>query len=247
MVHQSAADGFGSAASTYQKARPNYHPELIAGFLERYGAGDVLEIGSGTGIFTQPIVKGGAKVVAVEPVAAMRDRLTEAVPGVDVCDGTAEALPVGSNSFDTVAVAQSFHWFDYPAALDEIDRVLRPGGHLVTVWNVKAGDAPWFARYMGIVDRHAGDTPRHADMRWRAAIDADHRFQLVEDWAIDHPRPTDKAGIVSRALSTSFISALPDDDQNAVASELIAMLDDVQEPLSFPYRAELQAWETKQR
>ena len=65
--------------------------------------------------------------------------------------------------------------FDYLPALDEIHRVLEPGGHLVTVWNVKDGDAARYRRYMEIVDRHADDTPRHADMRWRRAIDAPHR------------------------------------------------------------------------
>lgn len=246
MVHGAAAAGFGRDASTYQRARPSYHPDLVTRFISRYGSGATLEIGAGTGIFTQQIVDQGVSVVAVEPVEEMRQRLLNRVPAVDARDGTAEQLPVEADSFDTVAVAQSFHWFDFELALDEIHRVLRQGGHLVTVWNVKVGDVAWFKKYMEIVDRYAGDTPRHADMRWRAAIDADRRYEIVDDWHIDHPKQVDKAGIVSRALSTSFIAALPDHDRNLVAAEILRALESVDEPLDFPYRAELQAWRTDQ-
>lgn len=242
MVHDAAARGFDRDASTYQRARPSYHPELVARFVERYGTGAVLDVGAGTGIFTRQLVEHGVSVVAVEPVAGMRQQLIDALPTVDVRKGTAEALPVESDSFDSVVVAQSFHWFDYGVALDEIHRVLRQGGHLVTVWNVKDGDADWFKGYMKIVDGYAGDTPRHADMRWRAAIDADPRYELVDDWRVDHPRRVDKAGVVSRALSTSFIAVLPDAARDEVATALLRVLDAVDEPLEFPYRAELQAW-----
>jgi SAM-dependent methyltransferase len=242
MVHEAAAAGFGRDASTYQRARPSYHPDLVARFIGRYGSGAVLEIGAGTGIFTRQIVDRGVSVVAVEPVEEMRRRLLDAVPGLDVRDGSAEQLPVETGSFDSVVVAQSFHWFDLQPALDEIHRALRRGGHLVTVWNVKDGEVAWFKKYMEIVERYAGDTPRHADMRWRAAIDADQRYELVDDWCIDHPRRTDKAGIVSRALSTSFVAALPDADRDSVAAEILHVLEPVDEPLDFPYRAELQAW-----
>jgi SAM-dependent methyltransferase len=245
MVHGAAAEGFDREPATYQRGRPSYHPDLIARFVERYGRGAVLEVGAGTGIFTQQIVEHGVHVVAVEPVAGMRERLIDAVPNVDVREGTAEALPVEAASFDTVVVAQSFHWFDYELALDEIHRALHQGGHLVTVWNVKDGSAEWFKGYMEIVDRHAGDTPRHADMRWRAAIDADRRYDLVDDWRRDHPRLMDTDAVLARAMSTSFIAALPDEDREAVATDLTRVLETVEAPLEFPYRAELQAWRTE--
>lgn len=242
MVHDAAARGFDREASTYQHARPSYHPDLVARFAGPYGTGAVLEIGAGTGIFTRQIVDEGVSVVAVEPVAGMRQRLCDALPTVDVREGTAEALPLASGSFDAVVVAQAFHWFDWGPALDEIHRVLRHGGHLVTVWNVKDGVAEWFKAYMEIVDRHAGDAPRHVDMRWRAAIDSDVRYDLVDDWQMAHPQPTDRDGVVARALSTSYIAALTDDDKADVVADLRRVLANVAEPLEFPYRSELQAW-----
>lgn len=242
MVHRAAETGFGEEADRYKTARPSYHPLLVERFINTFGNGRVIEIGAGTGIFTKQLAAHGVNVVAVEPVEAMRQVLTSDLPGADVRSGTAEDLPVAQESFDVVVVAQSFHWFDYERALDEIHRVLCPGGHLVTVWNVKAGDASWHLSYMEIVDRYADDTPRHADMKWRRAIDDDSRFELVDDWQIDNSQPTDEDGIVSRALSTSFIAALPSDRKSGVADEIRAAIQGARAPLLFPYRGELQAW-----
>ena len=70
-----------------------------------------------------------------------------AVPDVDVLDGTAEQIPYPDNTFDTVLVAQAFHWFDQDVALAEIARVLKPGGGLGLVWNEDDSDAaPWLAK-----------------------------------------------------------------------------------------------------
>ena len=219
----------------------------MARFVDAFGRGRVLEIGAGTGIFTAHLMAGGVDVVAVEPVEAMRRVLTERLPGVTVAPGTAEDLPADADSFDVVVVAQAFHWFDHRPALDEIHRVLRPGGHLVTVWNVKDGSAAWYRRYMEVVERYADDTPRHADRRWRQAIDDDRRFELVDDWQVDNSRLTDADGVVERALSTSFIAALDDDEKRVVAADLRAALVGVELPVRFPYRGELQAWASAAR
>lgn len=79
-------------------------------------------------------------------------------------------------------------------------------------------------------------------MRWRAAIDSDLRYELVDDWDMERPQPMDKDGVVARALSTSYIAALADDDRASVVADLRRVLARVAEPLEFPYRSELQAW-----
>ena len=65
-------------------------------------------------------------MTAVEPIEAMRAQAAAAVPSATLLDGTAEAIPLDDGSVDVVTVAQAFHWFDAPAALVEIARVLRP-------------------------------------------------------------------------------------------------------------------------
>ena len=245
-MHESASSGYRSGADLYRHARPAYSPALIERFVRRFGAGSVVDLGAGTGIFTAQVDRVGVSVVAIEPVAEMRARLAAELPDVEVANGTAEAIPLADGQVDTVVAAQAFHWFTAGPALDEIHRVLRPGGHLVTVWNVR-GDCDWMGEYDAIQKPYEGDTPRHATMRWRAAIEADARFRLVDDWGTDNPLVTTVDGVVARALSTSFVAALPDDERADIAERLRALLRPYGPTITFPYRSELQAWQRGER
>ncbi|MDJ0768930.1 MAG: class I SAM-dependent methyltransferase [Ilumatobacter sp.] len=241
-IHRSAAGGYSARAETYRDARPGYPPELVDRFVERYRGGSTIELGAGTGIFTRALAERGVAVMAVEPVAEMRHELEQHVPGVQVLDGTAERIPVGDAEAATVLAAQAFHWFDHAVALDEIARVLVPGGHLVTAWNVRDLSVPWVAAVTEIIERHAGDTPRHVSMVWRRAIEGDARFELADDWHCDHPVATDADGVVARTLSTSFIGALDGGEQARVVADVRAVVEPLGDRFDYPYRAELQAW-----
>ena len=243
MVHESAAAGYRNRAGTYQDARPAYHHALVDRFVARYAEGLVADVGAGTGIFTAQLVDAGVEVVAVEPVAEMRDLLAVRLPAVTVLAGTAENLPLEEGAVHTVVAAQSFHWFDHARALDEIHRVLRPGGFLVTVWNVRDESVSWAAAYNSVQERYEDDTPRHHSMVWRRAIDEDVRFGPVGDWSVDNAQPSTVEGVVGRFLSTSFIAALPADEQNRVAREIRNIVAPYGPTLDFPYRSELQAWQ----
>src|SRR5207248_10965878 len=86
---------------------------------------------------TRTLAPTGARLIAVEPVNGMRRKFRELLPEVPVVAGVAEAMPFRDVSLDAVTVAQAFHWFDGPAAIAELHRVLRPGGRLGVVWNVR--------------------------------------------------------------------------------------------------------------
>ncbi len=241
LVHEAASVGFSRNIDRYQRGRPTYHPETAKRVAERY-AGLIVELGAGSGIFTRQLVDEGLEVVALEPVVAMRTALAANVPEADVRVGTAEHIPIHDNSVDTVVAAQSFHWFDHGPALDEIQRILRPDGHLVTVWNVRDESVPWVAEFGSIIEEHAGDTPRHRSMRWRQAIRADERFAPIDEWRIPNPMLTTVDGVVDRALSTSFIASLPDDVMNEVADRIRGAIAPLGTDIEFPYRSCLQAW-----
>lgn len=241
-LHSAAATGFARQAHAYQEARPSYNETIVAHVVERFGAGRVVDLGSGTGKFTEQLVAAGVAPIAVEPVTAMRGELHRLLPTADVRSGSAEAIPVEDNSVDTVVVAQAFHWFNHELALEEIARALVPGGALVTVWNVRDNDDPLVQAYTQIIEQHAGDTPRHKTMLWRTAIDADSRFELVDDFTVANPWDTDVDGVVNRALSTSFIGALEPEVQHDFVRELRQAIEPFGPHISYAYRGELQAW-----
>jgi SAM-dependent methyltransferase len=210
--------------------------------VDRYGSGIVIELGAGTGIFTRQVMELGVKVIAIEPVYSMRDALSTGLPEADVRVGQAENIPLDDNTVDTVVASQSFHWFDYRPALDEIYRVLRLGGHLVTAWNVRDNNVDWVAACSAVLDRYAGESPRHRSMAWRRAINSDARFGSIDEWRIDNPFPTTVEGIVDRTLSTSFIATLSQERQQDVTGQIRAIVEPLGPSLDYPYISQLQAW-----
>ena len=242
LVHEAATTGYARDTDRYHRSRPSYHPEIADRVAERYGQYGLIELGAGTGIFTRQLVDAGVVVIALEPVISMRTTLSEAVPEADVRVGAAEQIPVADNSADTIVASQSFHWFDYEPALNEITRVLRLGGHLVTVWNVRDESVGWMAAYTDIIDRYSGDTPRFRDMSWRRAINADPRLAPVDEWRVVNPQLTTPHGVVDRALSTSFIAAMTPERQAEVEEQIMALVEPLGPSIEFPYVSQLQAW-----
>jgi len=91
------------------------------------------------------------------------------------------AIPMGSGSVDVVVAAQASHWFAHRAVMDEVWRVLRPGGTLALVWNTLDCEVDWVRRFQRIVQ--AASPPR----RGQAAAAATHASP--EEWlkALRHP------------------------------------------------------------
>ena len=229
MINEAAAVGFGRGADDYVAARPSYPSAVFDLLADELGLGpetDVLDLAAGTGKLTEDLVARGARVVAVEPVAAMRERLVALLPDIDARDGTAEALPLDDASVDLVTVGQAFHWFDAPTALAEIRRVLRPGGGLAMIWNVRDETVDWVRELGEIKDEVDGGPPyrHHRDADWEGLVDADGGYDAyTEDW---FPNWQDASVeiVVGRTASTSWISALPDDRREAVLDDVRALL-----------------------
>lgn len=226
-VHHAAQDGFGREAGTYEQGRPDYPAALARWLAETMDLGPgrtVADVGAGTGKFTRLLVQGGAKVIAIEPVDAMREQLQALLPEVRALAGSAGAIPLPDASLDALTCAQAFHWFASNETLDEFRRVLKPGGRLGLVWNVRDESVDWVAQITRIITPYQGDAPRFHSGAWRRPFPHPGFGELVEQrFTHTHVGPPQRV-IVERFLSVSFIAALPPADKAAVRRQLEALI-----------------------
>jgi ubiquinone/menaquinone biosynthesis C-methylase UbiE len=126
----------------------------------------------------------------------------------EVVAGTAEQIPLPDNSFDVVAVAAAFHWFDAALALGEIGRVLRRGGKLAILWNERDPSDATQRALTALLEPHRRDEPRQADEAWLAAFAGDARFTPLVKRDFVHQHTFREETLVERVRSISFVATL---------------------------------------
>jgi SAM-dependent methyltransferase len=249
-IHDSAARGFDSGAEAYERGRPGYPSAAIDLLVSELGlrpGTTIVDLAAGTGKLTRSLIPTGARVIAIEPVPAMRAQLARTVPAADAMAGTAEAMPLADASADAVLVAQAFHWFNTPAAAREIHRVLRPGGGLGVVWNVWDDTIPWVARMQRLVGAYRGDTPQRGTSAWREQLVSTALFTPLADRTLSNVVTGSLDILLARTASISFIATLPDAERAKVLEDVRAVISDEHPealergPLEMPYVTQV-AW-----
>lgn len=141
---------FTSRVDTYVKYRPSYPTAVIDLLRAECGLTNdavVADVGSGTGIFTELLLKNGNEVFAVEPNEAMRtaaEQLLQSYSRFKSIGGSAEATTLSPVSVDLVTACQAFHWFDRERARAEFVRILKPNAFVALIWNDRRLDSTPF-------------------------------------------------------------------------------------------------------
>ncbi len=226
-VHPAAAAGFDRGVDAYVRGRPDFPPAAVAwlrGDLALRAGKTAIELGAGTGKFTRLLVETGVNVIAADPSVAMLERLCRELPHVTALRARAQAIPLADASADAVICAQAFHWFASSASLAEIHRVLRPGGVLGLIWNVRDESVEWVRKLTDIMAPHEGDAPRYYHGEWRRVFPAPG-FGPLQQRAFPHEHvgPSERV-IVDRVASVSFIAALDETARMSVLEQVRALI-----------------------
>ncbi len=208
---------FGQAAGMYSAARPSYPRDAVAWLLGN--AAHVVDVGAGTGKLTQVVRDLGRAVTAVDPDWRMLQQLARDVAGVVTHVGTAESMPLPDASADAVLLGQAWHWVDVPDASQECGRVLRPGGVLGLVWNVRDERVAWVAALTDVMHGSAAE-----DMIALGAVSLGPPFGALQERRWEWSRELRPEQIVDLAASRSYLITLPEPDRAAVLDDVRGLL-----------------------
>ncbi|TIA94146.1 hypothetical protein E3P81_00357 [Wallemia ichthyophaga] len=226
-VHSIAKEGFGPNSNLYDEHRPSYSEEAVSEIIRNIPnkPARVLELGSGTGIFTRALLSHTTteiqSLIAAEPSEDMRKTCADSLNNdivkgreVEVIEGTFEHIEAEDDLFDIVIIAQAYHWCaDYDKSLKELKRVMKPHGKLALTWNMEDKyNKKWVANARNIYEKYDVGTPQYRLGEWKALFDTDAYRSYYK--GVDYNKylrhlPLSLQGYKDRQSTKSFINILP--------------------------------------
>ena len=203
---------FSEKATDYAVARPDY-PAALFELLRKCRAPNqnvvVADIGAGTGLLTEGLLKSGYQVVAVEPNAEMRqlsDSRFGKIVGYRSADGFAESIPLEPASVDLITAAQAFHWFEVERARIEFLRVLKEQGQVALIWNDRVLEDPLHVALDEVFSEFGG-AKRSALVAHEDRPDVPRFFGATEpkQFSWPHEHHLEREGLLSLVFSRSYI------------------------------------------
>lgn len=155
---------FSDRVDNYVKYRPHYPPELLELLQRELGLRPyhtIADVGSGTGILAELLLRNGNTVYGIEPNAEMRgaaEQLLHSYANFTSVNGTAEHSKLPDHGIDLITAGQAFHWFNRDAAKREFSRILAPHGRVAIVWNDRrTATTPFLQAYEQLLADFATD------------------------------------------------------------------------------------------
>jgi SAM-dependent methyltransferase len=137
---------FSGTAAYYERGRLPYAPGLADALAEELrldGQGRLIDVGCGPGTIALSLARLFGEIVGVDPDSGMIAEAGRGAAGLGVGEkarwvqARAEALPAGLGTFAVATFAQSFHWMDRELVAATVRDMLRPGGALVHIADLK--------------------------------------------------------------------------------------------------------------
>ena len=158
--------------------------EIVLSTLNLQPNEGILDIGSGPGLLVEDmatIIGPGGSICGIDVSAAMialSKKRCSHLPQVEFREGDATSLPYNNDEFDVAVSTQVYEYVeDIQACLNEMHRVLKPGGRaliLCTDWDTlvwNTGDRERMSRILTAFEAHCADPrlPRRITPKLREA------------------------------------------------------------------------------
>ncbi|MGM1017587.1 MAG: class I SAM-dependent methyltransferase [Actinomycetota bacterium] len=222
------ATSFGTEAGNYEAGRPEYPFDAVAWMLEQMPAGShrIADVGAGTGKLTRVLDQApGAEVVAVDPDPGMLAALRDAVPGIPTFRGSAERMPLPDASVDAAVLGQAWHWVEPVAASAELGRVVRSGGVLGLIWNIRDERTEWVRRLTEIMHSSPAENMVNGPGTSGPIIAAPFGEIEAERW--EWIRPMTRKQMRQMVLSRSYLIAAPDEERAEILRRIDQLVDEL--------------------
>jgi SAM-dependent methyltransferase len=173
---------------------------LFSDFIGLNNRHQVLEIGCGTGLFTQELSRTGNKITAIDLcedlIFCAKERVT--APNVHFVTGNACKTEFADASFDYIVGSSSLHHLEVDTALKEFFRILKPGGKILFTEPNMLNPQVALIKNVPYLKRKEGDSPDEtAFFRWKIAETfRGHGFSHVEVTPFDFLHPSTPAPLV---------------------------------------------------
>jgi len=141
--------GFAHHYDAFRPIPPAVLLEVLLQFAQIARPDLVVDLGCGTGISTFIWTERARQVLGIEPLDAMR-HVAEArnrASHVRFQGGVAQRTGLPNGQADIVTCAQALHWMEPESTLDEVARILRPGGVFAAYDYDRTPTVPWEAEY----------------------------------------------------------------------------------------------------
>jgi ubiquinone/menaquinone biosynthesis C-methylase UbiE len=148
-------------------------------------------------------------------------------------EGSDVSIPLDDHSVDAAFVAQAFHWFDAPRALEEIHRVLVPQGGLGLIWNERDESVEWVKELSRAMQWDTRQ-PYEVGKDFTDVILAGP-FSGVERVVFAHSQLLSREGLLQRVLTTSYIATMEQEERDRLIASVQEVADQLVEPIVLPY------------
>ncbi|HED13967.1 MAG TPA: class I SAM-dependent methyltransferase [Gammaproteobacteria bacterium] len=219
---------FGARVAHYARTRPGYPKDIITCLQQHHHlqpSHKIADFGSGTGLLSRLFLDHGNTVIGIEPNARMREAGEAYLSKYDEfisMEGRAEDCGLINEEIDFITTGQAFHWFTIEETQCEFQRILKPDGWVVLIWNHRLVDNSDFAvAYEAFLHRNTIDyariSRRYADY---AAIEAFFSPCGYVEYSFPNQQTFDFEGLKGRVLSSSYAPLQTDENWQQTLQQL---------------------------